>query len=83
MPVQGSSADMSKLAIGEIVDRLDLSRAAPVAFVHDEIIVEAEEGYASEAFRVVVESMEEAHRAIAPDVPPAVDAKIARSWGEK
>ncbi len=59
--------------------------AAPVAVVHDELVVEAAEGDADRAKRLVERSMVEGMLAVFPGATTKglVEARVARSWAEK
>ncbi|GHO44554.1 DNA polymerase [Ktedonospora formicarum] len=59
-PIQGLSADITKWALVFIHEHLDYTRAAVVAVVHDEIVIESTEDYAEEAARIQAEAMDKA-----------------------
>jgi len=75
-PIQGTAADILKLAMIALDKRLD--DAAPMLLtVHDEIVIEVPEPRASEVAGIVKETMEN----IFPlAVPLKVDAHYGRSW---
>ena len=75
-PIQGTAADILKLAMIALDKRLD--DAAPMLLtVHDEIVIEAAEPRAAEVAGIVKETMEN----IFPlAVPLKVDAHYGRSW---
>src|SRR3954467_6897735 len=75
-PIQGTAADILKLAMIALEKRLD--DAAPMLLtVHDEIVIEVPEPRASEVAGIVKETMEN----IFPlAVPLKVDAHYGRSW---
>ncbi len=82
MPIQGTSADMMKLAmvyVYEKVKELHLT-ASPVHTVHDELVVEAKSDQAEEVARVVEEGMERAGREILKEVPIKVSVGISDYW---
>jgi DNA polymerase I len=75
-PIQGTAADILKLAMIALDKRLD--DAAPMLLtVHDEIVIEVPEPHADEVAGIVKETMEN----IFPlAVPLKVDAHYGRSW---
>ena len=80
-PVQGSAADLIKLAMVKLEARLTRERlpAAMILSVHDELVFEAEAGAAEQASAVIKEEME----AVMPlAVPLTVDIRIGASWAE-
>lgn len=84
MPIQGTNADITKLAMARIVAALGAKRldAFLVNMVHDELVVEAAEGDA-EAVRAVVEAeMKSAGAELLKVVPMEVDAKIDEVWAK-
>jgi len=48
---------------------------------HDEIIVEARDGIEDQVEAIVKESMENALDRIIPEVPFAVEIRVAAAWG--
>ncbi|HGY10327.1 MAG TPA: DNA polymerase I [Oceanithermus profundus] len=79
MPVQGTAADLIKLAMVKLAPRLEPLGAALLLQVHDELVVEAPEAHAEEAARAVKTTMEGVWEL---DVPLAVDVGIGRDWLE-
>ncbi len=81
MPIQGTAADIMKLAMIRVHARLlrEGLRARLVLQVHDELIVEAPESEA-EAVRRLLE--EEMAGVCALDLPLEVEASCGKSWGE-
>lgn len=80
--VQGSSADITKLAsinIRKEFKNLQLD-AKIVGLVHDEIIVECLDSIAEQCSSIVESKMKEAMLQFCPNIPPAVDGKIYKSW---
>ncbi len=81
MPIQGTAADIIKLAMIKVDARLraeDLE-ARLVLQVHDELIVECPEG---EAERVRALLQEEMEGVAALSVPLVADAKAGRTWAQ-
>ena len=79
MPIQGTAADIIKLAMVRVSRRLgdENPRAKLILQVHDELIVEAAEG---EAARVAALLTEEMEHAVTLRVPLKADAHIGKSW---
>lgn len=80
-PIQGSAADIIKLAMIKVHKRLKKEKLASklILQVHDELIIEApldEKDYVKE---LLVEEME---RAVKLSVPLTVDASVADNWYE-
>src|SRR3954454_6448171 len=78
-PIQGTAADLLKLAMIALEDRLnrETKGAQMLLTVHDEIVIEAPEASAAEVAGIVKETMETIHPLA---VPLAVDARWGRSW---
>lgn len=78
-PIQGTAADLIKLAMIRLHERLatSASDARMLLQVHDELLFEAPEGEAEELGAIVRELME---GAIDLDVPLRVDLGIGGSW---
>jgi DNA polymerase-1 len=81
MPVQGTAADVMKIAM------INLERALReggfgariLLQVHDELVLEAPEEEAEQAYDLVQHTMQEAYPL---DVPLQVEAQIGQNWGE-
>ena len=80
-PIQGSAADIVKLAMLRVRRALDLSvpEARLLLQVHDELIAEVPEARAAETAEVMKREMEGAVRL---SVPLRVDVETAVRWGE-
>lgn len=78
-PVQGSAADIIKLAMINVYNRLKKEKLSSklILQVHDELIIEAPK---SEADRVCVILREEMENATKMSVPLKVDMAVGRSW---
>jgi DNA polymerase-1 len=81
-PIQGTAADILKLALGRIVAGLpDKPWLCPLLQVHDELVFELPEDKVSEAVIFIKKCME-----IQPfpafDVPIVADASVGRRFGE-
>jgi DNA polymerase-1 len=76
-PIQGTAADILKLAMIALDAKLDPRTARMLLTVHDEIVIEAAESEAAEVAGIVKDTMEN----IFPlAVPLAVDTRWGRSW---
>ena len=80
-PVQGSAADIIKLAMVRVYDRLkkDGLKSKLILQVHDELIVEAWENEVDAVKRILREEME---NAVTLNVPLVVDMSEGKSWYE-
>ena len=80
-PVQGTAADIIKLAMIKVHKRLAEEKldAKLILQVHDELIAEAREDCAERVAKIITEEMEHAAEL---RVPLTVDAKIGRTWYE-
>ena len=81
MPIQGTAADIIKLAMVHVRDRLvrENLQAKLVLQVHDELIVECPVEETDTVIRILKEEMEQV---ASLSVPLTVDAKAARTWAE-
>lgn len=84
MPVQGTNADMTKLAMARIVVALDDAKldGKLVNMVHDELVVEASEADAEAVRDVVVREMRSAGAEFVKRIEMEVDAKIDDAWAK-
>ncbi|HPJ26188.1 MAG TPA: bifunctional 3'-5' exonuclease/DNA polymerase [Synergistaceae bacterium] len=82
-PVQGTAADMLKLALGLLFTRISPEEDYLVGCVHDEILLECPEYRAEEMALVLKETMEEAGSMLLPRVPVEAKVLTGKSWGEK
>ena len=78
-PIQGTAADIIKVAMINTAERLRESGldARLIMQVHDELIVEARKNDAQKALDILVECMESA---VNFSVPMSVDAHIGHNW---
>ena len=81
MPIQGTAADVMKLAMIRVFDRLrrELPEAKLLLQVHDELIVECPEADADAAARILKEEMESA---VSYSVPLTADTGVGKSWAD-
>ena len=90
MPIQGTAADVIKLAMVRVRDRLadECPEAKLVLQVHDELIVECPEHDADRVRKLLKEEMERitpppvAGIPVSFSVPLLVEANAARTWAE-
>ena len=78
-PIQGTAADIIKIAMIRVYDRLKQSGldAKLILQVHDELIVEAREDCAEEVASLLREEME---NSVKLAVPMTVDVNIGKTW---
>ncbi len=81
MPIQGTAADVIKLAMIRVHARLaeELPQARLLLQVHDELIVECPAALGERAAAILKEEME---HTVAYAVPLTADAHIGRSWAD-
>lgn len=79
MPIQGTAADIIKIAMIRVYDRLkkENMRSRLILQVHDELIVESPIEEAEKAAAVLKEEME---NAVSLNVPLTADANIGKTW---
>lgn len=79
MPLQGSSADIIKIAMVKVYNRLkkECLDAKLILQVHDELIIDAKELDAEKASKILKEEME---NAVTLSVPLTVECKTGKSW---
>jgi len=78
-PIQGTAADLIKLAMIRLHEELDPERARMLLQVHDELLFEVREGEVEPASRTVRREME---GAMELDVPLRVEIGEGPSWYE-
>ncbi|MBV8879069.1 MAG: DNA polymerase I, partial [Planctomycetaceae bacterium] len=78
-PIQGSAADLMKIAMVRVHRRLKGTGALLILQVHDELVIEAPEARAGEAQRIVHEEMENVHPL---SVPLRVDVSRGTTWAD-
>lgn len=81
MPVQGTAADMIKIAMINIFEefRKEKMKSKMILQVHDELVFDCEKDEIKEVEKIVVNKMK---RAIKMDVPIDVDIGIGENWFE-
>ncbi|GAB6076747.1 DNA polymerase I [Desulfurobacterium crinifex] len=75
--IQGSAADIMKLAMVKLYKKLEKLGAYMVLQVHDEIVIEAPEEKAEDIVQTVKETME---NVIELSVPLTVDVNVGKHW---
>ena len=79
MPIQGTEADLMKLAMIQVDDKIgDLG--VQILQIHDSILIECPEANAEKVGTILKETME----GIAPELPIKlkVDVSVGKNWGE-
>ena len=81
MPIQGTAADIIKLAMVHVYERLERERLAAKLLlqVHDELIVECPEAEAEQVSRILKEEMEQV---AVLAVPLTAEVHTGHSWAE-
>ncbi|MBQ2758948.1 MAG: DNA polymerase I [Clostridia bacterium] len=81
MPIQGTAADIIKLAMIKVYDELaeKVPEARLIMQVHDELMVECPENKAQEVCEILVREME---NAIQMKVKLSVEAAVGKTWYE-
>lgn len=81
MPIQGTSADIIKIAMVKVFERLkkELPETRLIMQVHDELILEAPERDAESAARILKEEME---NAVNLSVKLCADVGVGKTWYE-
>lgn len=79
MPIQGTEADLMKLAMVNIEKKLEGTNAKQLLQIHDSILVECPEEDGEKIAKLLKDTMESVH-----DLPVAltVDTAIGKNWGE-
>jgi DNA polymerase-1 len=79
-PIQGTSADILKRALRLLSDELRGTSARIVNIIHDEIVVEVDEGESEEIAQKVEQGMVAAGQEFLQTVPVKVEAQTASEW---
>ncbi len=79
MPIQGTAADIIKIAMVKVFNRLcdENMKARLIMQVHDELIIESPENECEKAMLILKEEME---NAVSMKVSLSVDANVGKSW---
>ncbi len=80
-PIQGSAADIMKLAMLKLPDALKMAglKAQILLQVHDELVLECPEKELKETAKVTQEVMKGAYKL---SIPLETDAAVGKNWGE-
>jgi DNA polymerase-1 len=78
MPIQGTEADLMKLAMVEVDKKLD-DESKQLLQIHDSILVECPESKAKQVGKILQETMENIYKL---PVKLTVDVSIGKTWGE-
>lgn len=78
VPIQGTAADIYKLAMIAVTPKLD-DDTQLLLQIHDELIVETDKAKADKVAKILKDTMEEAYDL---GVPLAVDTDSGKNWGE-
>jgi len=81
-PIQGTSADILKSALRLLKDELRESSAKIVNIIHDEIVVEVDEGEAHDIAEKVERAMCAAGEEYLQTIPVKVETQIACEWAK-
>jgi DNA polymerase-1 len=81
-PIQGTSADILKRALRLLKDELRDTSAQIVNIIHDEIVVETDEGEAPDIAQKVEHAMCAAGEEYVQTVPVKVESQIAAEWAK-
>jgi DNA polymerase-1 len=78
-PIQGSSADIVKLAMVAVIGQLSSVNCRPLLQIHDELLFEMADGIIEETYPKIKDIMENVYKLT---VPLQVDVSTGPSWGE-
>ncbi|OKH30304.1 hypothetical protein NIES2119_31150, partial [[Phormidium ambiguum] IAM M-71] len=79
-PVQGTSADMLKVAIARLFELLPKTGAKLIGVVHDEILLECPQTTLKRTRRILKKVMVEAGELYLQQVPVEVELRVSSSW---
>ena len=79
-PIQGSSADIAKLALVYLHEALRDLDARLINSIHDEFVVECREDLAEEVTERMEDAMIRAGKVLLKKVPPEVEVGVSREW---
>jgi DNA polymerase-1 len=82
-PIQGTSADITKKALGILPEKIKGLDIKLVGTVHDEILLEAPDNQANQAAEILRTTMIEAGSVFLKIIPIEIEVSIADSWAEK
>lgn len=79
MPIQGTEADLMKMAMIEVDKKLEGTKAKQLLQIHDSILIECPERDAEDIAAMLKDTMENIYKL---PVEITVDTTIGRNWGE-
>jgi len=79
MPIQGTEADLMKMAMVAVQDKLKDTKCKQLLQIHDSILVECPEGEAERVATLLKTTMENIYTL---PVKLTVDTSVGRNWGE-
>ena len=82
MPIQGQSADILKIALHLLHEKIKDTSAKLVNIVHDEVVVEADAAEAENIAKIVEDAMCAAGEVYIKKVPVKVDVHISDEWNK-
>lgn len=83
-PIQGTAAEATKVAMRNVYDSIIRKGKGKLCnVVHDELVLEVEEGLAKEVAVLLKQAMESALQPMIPSVPAVAEAKVVSNWSEK
>lgn len=78
-PLQGSAADIIKLAMIKVERRLENMKSKMILQIHDELVIDADKAEAEQVKAILTQEMESAMKL---SVPLIAEANMADNWGE-
>jgi len=79
MPIQGTAADIIKIAMVKVYEKLKEMNSKLILQVHDELLIEAKDEEIESVKEIIQKSMEEA---VELKVGLKVECGVGKSWGE-
>jgi DNA polymerase-1 len=79
MPIQGTAADIIKIAMIKVYQKLKGMKSNLILQVHDELLIEVADDEINQVKEIIKKSMEEA---VDLKVQLKVELGIGKSWGE-
>lgn len=79
-PIQGSSADITKLVLAELYKSLP-EEVKIIGVIHDEVLLESPDALAEDAGLLMLEIMRRVGSEVASPVPIDAELEIHQSWG--
>jgi DNA polymerase I-like protein with 3'-5' exonuclease and polymerase domains len=79
MPIQGTEADLMKMAMIKVDEKLKSTDSKVLLQIHDSVLVESPEKDSTKIASLLKETMENVYKL---PIELTVDTKIAKNWGE-